>query len=103
MVGLGPKGSVLQGDQGGKAAQTRARRPFWGGHQGRKEVLLREPAERPEALYVVFFPVDTYIFLYFLITSYIFLRFPINGHPQVNEEDVDRGHKRKKPAVKLPS
>ena len=30
-VGLGPKWSVLEGDQGGKVAQTRARRPFWGG------------------------------------------------------------------------
>ena len=49
MVGLGPKGSVLEGDQGGKAAQTRARRPFWGGDQGRKEVLPPEAPEVPEA------------------------------------------------------
>ena len=30
-VGLGPKWSVLGGDQGRKVAQTRAGRPFWGG------------------------------------------------------------------------
>ena len=31
VVGLGPKWSVLEGEQGRKVAQTRAGRPFWGG------------------------------------------------------------------------
>ena len=32
-VGLGPKWSVLRGDQGREVAQTRAGRPFWGGNR----------------------------------------------------------------------